>query len=114
MNFGRDTVASVGLISRELPFTESNTAIKTFRHAVSLDECRVKFRPRLLQIPHLRDKEQITRRDEEDAADSAQRQIWQQRARKGRKGSNASASSATIPGGFPPLNWRVNLLDDCA
>jgi uncharacterized protein (DUF2235 family) len=35
----RDTVESVGILwSRSLPFTNSNTAIKTFRHALSLDE----------------------------------------------------------------------------
>lgn len=35
----RDTVASVGILwSRSLPFTNSNSAIKTFRHALSLDE----------------------------------------------------------------------------
>jgi uncharacterized protein (DUF2235 family) len=38
----RDTVASVG---RNLPFASSNTIIKTFRQALSLDERRVKFRP---------------------------------------------------------------------
>lgn len=36
---GRDTVASVGVImGRTLPFTNSNSSIKTFRHALSLDE----------------------------------------------------------------------------
>ncbi|KAF9525477.1 hypothetical protein CPB83DRAFT_859310 [Crepidotus variabilis] len=41
-----DTVASVGIISgRTLPFTNSNSSIKTFRHALSLDEHRAKFRP---------------------------------------------------------------------
>ncbi|KZS92264.1 hypothetical protein SISNIDRAFT_429507 [Sistotremastrum niveocremeum HHB9708] len=39
-----DTVASVGIISRELPFAASNHAIATFRHALSLDERRVKFK----------------------------------------------------------------------
>ena len=35
----RDTVASVGLLmARNLPFTTANTTIKTFRHALSLDE----------------------------------------------------------------------------
>ena len=35
----RDTVASVGmLMSKTLPFTTANTTIKTFRHALSLDE----------------------------------------------------------------------------
>ncbi|TDL22155.1 hypothetical protein BD410DRAFT_770672 [Rickenella mellea] len=43
-----DTVASVGMvIGRTLPFTVSNTMIKTFRHALSLDEHRAKFRPTL-------------------------------------------------------------------
>ena len=45
--FFRDTVNSVGVIPRRLPFTTANTAICTFRHAVSLDERRVKFRPSL-------------------------------------------------------------------
>ncbi|KAI0642187.1 hypothetical protein C8Q79DRAFT_1013487 [Trametes meyenii] len=39
-----DTVCSVGIIPRRLPFTASNTAIRTFRHALSLDERRAKFR----------------------------------------------------------------------
>jgi uncharacterized protein (DUF2235 family) len=35
----RDTVASVGVVmGRSLPFTDSNKAIKTFRHALALDE----------------------------------------------------------------------------
>ena len=37
--YNRDTVASVGLLmSKTLPFTTTNTTIKTFRHALSLDE----------------------------------------------------------------------------
>ncbi|KAJ2929449.1 hypothetical protein H1R20_g7642, partial [Candolleomyces eurysporus] len=43
-----DTVASVGVIvGRTLPFTNSNSSIKTFRHALSLDEHRARFRPNL-------------------------------------------------------------------
>jgi len=38
-----DTVSSVGLVPRTLPFTASNTAIRYFRHAISLDEHRAKF-----------------------------------------------------------------------
>ena len=39
----RDTVASVGVImGKTLPFTNSNNSIKTFRHALSLDEvCQI-------------------------------------------------------------------------
>jgi uncharacterized protein (DUF2235 family) len=40
----RDTVCSVGIVSRTLPFTASNTSIRFFRHAISLDEHRVKFK----------------------------------------------------------------------
>ncbi|KAG2359491.1 hypothetical protein BDR07DRAFT_1378664 [Suillus spraguei] len=48
----RDTVQSTGvLFSRNLPFAESNTLIKTFRHALSLDEHRVKFLPELYNRP---------------------------------------------------------------
>ncbi|CAL1713203.1 unnamed protein product [Somion occarium] len=47
-----DTVASVGLLmNRTLPFTTTNTTIKTFRHALSLDEHRAKFRPNLYHRP---------------------------------------------------------------
>ncbi|KAI0800507.1 hypothetical protein C8Q74DRAFT_418441 [Fomes fomentarius] len=42
-----DTVASVGIIPRDLPFTRSNTAIRVFRHALALDEHRVRFKPAL-------------------------------------------------------------------
>ncbi|KAJ7626900.1 hypothetical protein FB45DRAFT_835209 [Roridomyces roridus] len=44
-----DTVSSVGLIARSLPFTTSNTIVHTFRHAISLDERRVKFKPNFWQ-----------------------------------------------------------------
>lgn len=41
----RDTVASVGLIPRYLPFTTENNGVCYLRHALSLDERRVKFLP---------------------------------------------------------------------
>ena len=37
----RDTVDSVGLIPRRLPFTKVDDNIKYFRHAIALDERRV-------------------------------------------------------------------------
>ncbi|OSD07307.1 hypothetical protein PYCCODRAFT_1463594 [Trametes coccinea BRFM310] len=41
-----ETVSSVGvLMTRTLPFTTANTTIKRFRHALSLDEHRVRFLP---------------------------------------------------------------------
>ena len=45
-------MCSVGLIPRTLPFTSSNTAIRTFRHAVSLDERRAKFKANLYNRPN--------------------------------------------------------------
>ncbi|KLO14124.1 hypothetical protein SCHPADRAFT_826983, partial [Schizopora paradoxa] len=45
-----DTVASVGLIGRRLPFVKSNTAIKTFRHALSLDEHRAMYKPNFVSF----------------------------------------------------------------
>ncbi|KAI0269949.1 hypothetical protein BC834DRAFT_967664 [Gloeopeniophorella convolvens] len=47
-----DTVASVGIVkSRTLPFVATNTTVKTFRQALSLDERRAKFRPSHYQRP---------------------------------------------------------------
>jgi uncharacterized protein (DUF2235 family) len=40
----RDTVCSVGIVPRTLPFTASNTSIRYFRHALSLDEHRARFK----------------------------------------------------------------------
>jgi uncharacterized protein (DUF2235 family) len=37
----RDTVASVGVIPRSLPFVSTNNNIRFFRHALALDERRV-------------------------------------------------------------------------
>ncbi|KAF8630035.1 hypothetical protein AX15_003145 [Amanita polypyramis BW_CC] len=42
-----DTVSSVGITSERLPYTSTNYAIKTFRHALALDEWRTKFYPRM-------------------------------------------------------------------
>lgn len=39
-----DTVDSVGIWPKRLPFASSPTIIKTFRHALSLDERRVNFK----------------------------------------------------------------------
>jgi hypothetical protein len=47
-----DTVASVGVVmSKSLPFASGNTAIRVFRHAISLDEHRANFRPNFYHRP---------------------------------------------------------------
>ncbi|PBK90867.1 hypothetical protein ARMGADRAFT_933297, partial [Armillaria gallica] len=50
-----DTVDSVGLVPKRLPFTASNTIIRTFRHALSLDEHRAKFKANLWNVPTAKD-----------------------------------------------------------
>lgn len=40
-----DTVSSVGIIPRRLPFTKANNKIRYFRHALALDEHRARFMP---------------------------------------------------------------------
>lgn len=50
--FHRDTVNSVGLVAgKRLPFSSSNYAVRTFRHALSLDERRVKFKANVWNRP---------------------------------------------------------------
>lgn len=46
-----DTVSSVGIIPKRLPFTTANNNIRYFRHAMSLDEHRVRFKPNLWTRP---------------------------------------------------------------
>ncbi|KAL4266753.1 T6SS Phospholipase effector Tle1-like catalytic domain-containing protein [Pleurotus pulmonarius] len=46
-----DTVGSVGVIPRRLPFTTSNTHIRYFRHAIALDEHRARFQPNFFHRP---------------------------------------------------------------
>ncbi|KAG6904771.1 hypothetical protein DXG01_007302, partial [Tephrocybe rancida] len=47
-----DTVNSVGIFPKRLPFTTSNTIVRTFRHAIALDERRAKFKPNLWNRPN--------------------------------------------------------------
>ncbi|KDR69942.1 hypothetical protein GALMADRAFT_76620 [Galerina marginata CBS 339.88] len=46
-----DTVSSVGIIPRSHPYTSVNYAVKTFRHALALDERRARFRPQTWNEP---------------------------------------------------------------
>ncbi|KAF9022154.1 hypothetical protein BDZ89DRAFT_1137517 [Hymenopellis radicata] len=46
-----DTVGAIGIFPRNLPFTCSNTHVRHFRHALALDERRVRFIPIFGQVP---------------------------------------------------------------
>lgn len=52
----RDTVSSVGLLGKTLKYTQSGPSICLFRHALALDERRVKFLPEYV-TPQLTVKE---------------------------------------------------------
>ncbi|KAI6044766.1 hypothetical protein EDC04DRAFT_3105514 [Pisolithus marmoratus] len=55
-----DTVQSTGLvIGKSLPFTGKNEYIKTFRHALALDERRAKYKPRLCCQPSKKSKSSL-------------------------------------------------------
>ncbi|KAG2353993.1 hypothetical protein BDR07DRAFT_1550880 [Suillus spraguei] len=58
-----DTVSSVGIIPQRLPFTASNNNIRYFRHALSLDERRVRFEPSLFIRPNEERKERGVKPD---------------------------------------------------
>jgi len=47
----RDTVSSVGIVPRSLPYSSQNDGVKIFRHALALDECRARFRPNIWGEP---------------------------------------------------------------
>ena len=49
--FHRDTVGSVGVIPKRLPFTTFNTHVKHFRQALALDEHRIRFKPNFFNRP---------------------------------------------------------------
>ena len=52
----RDTVEAVGLSQYRLPFCVSDNTIEYFRHAISLDERRVKFSPTYYHGAHQHEK----------------------------------------------------------
>ena len=67
----RDTVCSVGFISRQLPFTASTTTVRFFRHALALDEHRATF---LMNPWHLRHSDDVHDDDERPKTDI--REVW--------------------------------------
>ena len=58
------------MIPHELPFTTSNTVVKTFRHAISLDERRSKFKANLWNRPQ-KNEEFLSISDQKIAEEAA-------------------------------------------
>ncbi|KAJ7471879.1 hypothetical protein FB451DRAFT_310413 [Mycena latifolia] len=89
-----DTVNSVGVLrAKALPFTASNSSVRTFRQAVSLDEHRARFRSNMWNPPSTDPKKQprpvVTDVD----------QVW------------FSGCHADVGGGSVPNGTRPNLAD---
>jgi uncharacterized protein (DUF2235 family) len=57
-----DTVSSVGVIPRRLPFTTANDNIRYFRHAMALDEHRVRFKANYWNRPTKIDRDRGVKR----------------------------------------------------
>ncbi|EPQ54047.1 hypothetical protein GLOTRDRAFT_139460 [Gloeophyllum trabeum ATCC 11539] len=51
-----DTVSSVGIIPRALPYSAACYNVTTFRHALALDERRARFRPNIWGEPTVREE----------------------------------------------------------
>lgn len=69
---------SVGLFPKTLPFATSNTIVNTFRHAVSLDERRAKFKANLWNRPN---KDEAKLSDTDKKLEQEQVQKQQQRSK---------------------------------
>ncbi|TFK40588.1 hypothetical protein BDQ12DRAFT_601197 [Crucibulum laeve] len=69
-----DTVSSVGIIPRSLPYSSFNDGVRVFRHALALDELRARFRPNIWGEPiatpeMLHEEPQIKLRDKNTSRD---------------------------------------------
>ena len=84
----RDTVYSVGILPKGRPYTAFNPIVRTFRHAVSLDERRAKFRQNLWK-----DKKKIIK--EIDGAPAASSNAPTPSSMPGLQAYNLSQSEAT-------------------
>ena len=67
----RDTVASVGIIPQYLPFVSENNSIRYLRHALALDERRVRFLPSFCVDP----RHKAQRHQAEDSSVAPQKQF---------------------------------------
>ena len=56
----------MGWVPKVLPFSTSNTSVRRFRHAVSLDEHRAKFHVNLYNWPNEHDRKLGTVSDDEE------------------------------------------------
>ena len=72
----RDTVCSVGIIPHSLPFTRSNTAIRHFRHAMSLDERRAMFKANYYHLWDDNDPKSMKLKEENDGPKTDVREVW--------------------------------------
>lgn len=68
----RDTVSSIGIVrGKSLPLVDSCDHICYFRHALALDECRVKFMPECI----FKD-EQNGKQDRKEREEGRVKEVW--------------------------------------
>ena len=96
----RDTVHSVGLIEKHLPFTGTNNAISYFRHALSLDERRVKFRPFFCTVKKAKNDDKDTKASEYDE-DSGMDDLRTVQGHRGSRDVEDFEESVNSHGGTP-------------
>lgn len=89
----RDTVSSVGIIPRKLPFTTSNTLVRTFRHALALDERRAKFKANTWNRPTEIDTKMATPPPTRAGTFSHLQRTWG-------KGKKPAAAKSSLPALF--------------
>ena len=85
-----ETVSSTGvLMSRNLPFTLSNTSIRTFRQALALDEHRAKFIPLFcLRVPPV-----VETKATGEKKKKKKRAFFSSKEKRGRSGTTSTAGS---------------------
>ncbi|KAF8630027.1 hypothetical protein AX15_003142 [Amanita polypyramis BW_CC] len=72
-----DTVSSVGIVPQSHPYTSINYAVKVFRHALALDERRVRFRPNVWsELTPEREQELDVDLPDPDPIDNSDRNNW--------------------------------------
>jgi len=109
-----DTVASVGVImGRSLPFVDVNTTIRVFRQALSLDECRAKFRPNVYHRGPLQQPKIPTEGDGTQTRPAADEKFQTDVSEVWFAGCHADVGGGNAVNGEPhvlaniPLRWMI-------
>ncbi|CAE6449562.1 unnamed protein product [Rhizoctonia solani] len=105
-----DTVSSIGLFQRKLlPLTDSCSHITYFRHALALDERRVKFRPEHLKpqkSPNTDDKQEQAQELSQKKYNPPMKEVWFAGTHSDIGGGNRE--NLDLSSGTVPLSWMMD------